>query len=90
MARLIGRVALGEIVPGGAGARHPEDAIQHVARIAPRVAAFVGAPLRLGHGWFEPLALGFGEAHTLPRGKATASRLLRRAIVLSQHAIFMR
>ena len=36
MARLIGRIAIRQVFPGRAGTEDPEDAVQHVARIAPR------------------------------------------------------
>jgi hypothetical protein len=47
MAGLIGRIAVRQILPGRAGPQDPEDAIQHVARIAPRSPAAIAAESRL-------------------------------------------
>jgi hypothetical protein len=46
MARLIRRIALRQVLPGRAGAKDPEDAVQHIARIAPRSPAAIATNTR--------------------------------------------
>ena len=46
MTRLIRRIAIRQVLPGCAGAEDPEDAVQHVARIAPGSAAAIAADSR--------------------------------------------
>jgi hypothetical protein len=48
MTGLIGRIAVRQILPGRAGAKDPEDAVQYIARIAPRPAASIATHTRLG------------------------------------------
>lgn len=50
VARLRRRVATREIGPGGAGAQHPKDAVEHVARIAPRPTALLAGAYNFGVG----------------------------------------
>jgi len=47
MARLIGRIAVRQVLPRGASAKDPEDAVQHIPRIAPRSPASIAADSRL-------------------------------------------
>ena len=47
MARLIGRIAIREVLPGRAGAKDPEDAVQDIAGIAPRSPAAIATETRL-------------------------------------------
>jgi len=42
MARLVRRIAGGQIVPRGPRAEHPEHAVHHRPRVGPRPAAFLG------------------------------------------------
>jgi hypothetical protein len=47
MARLIRRIPIRQVFPRRARAQNPEDAIQHVAWIAPRATPSVAAEARL-------------------------------------------
>ena len=47
MTGLIRRIAVRQVLPGRAGAKDPEDAVQHIARIAPRSPAPIAAESRL-------------------------------------------
>ena len=64
MAGLIGRIAVGQIVPRSAGAQNPEDSVQHGSRIAPGPTATIGTSLgsEPGPDYF-PLRLG--QVHAL-------------------------
>ena len=64
MTGLIRRIPVGQILPRGARPEDPEDAIEHVARIAPRATATVAAHPRLGQERRENRPLGVGEVHT--------------------------
>ena len=46
MAGLVRRIATRQIRPRGAGAQHPQHAVEHRARIGPRPAAAIGATAR--------------------------------------------
>jgi hypothetical protein len=48
MARLIGRIAVRQVFPRRAGSEDPQDAVQDVARIAPRSAAPIATHAWLG------------------------------------------
>jgi len=62
MARLIGRIPIGEIFPGRARAQDPEHAVQHLAGIPPRAPPPITAALRLElRGQDGPLLVG--EVH---------------------------
>ena len=63
MTGLIGRVALRQILPRGAGAEDPQDAVQHIARIAPRPAPTVGPTRRSGNQGLNERPLGIGQVH---------------------------
>src|SRR5438093_12851003 len=54
---------VGDVRPGGAGAQHPQDAVQHLARVPPRATATVGAAMRLGDQRLENLPLVVLEIH---------------------------
>jgi hypothetical protein len=43
MTGLVGRIVVRQVLPAGAGAQDPEDALQHAALVAPGAAAAVGA-----------------------------------------------
>ena len=62
MAGLVRGIAGGQIMPRGAGAQHPEHAIQHRPRIGPRASAPIGASART-KGRFEQRPLGVSEIH---------------------------
>ena len=70
MARLVRRIPIGKILPRGAGAQHPEDAVQHIARVTPRAPAAVLPPF-----WFKerlddrPLLVGEVHARPVRRGR---------------------
>ena len=64
MTRLIGRVAVGQILPRRARAKDPQDAVQHVARIAPRPSAPIATQARFRQERRENRPLGVGEVHT--------------------------
>ena len=44
MAGLVRRVPVWQILPASSGSKHPEDATENVARIAPRPASAIVAP----------------------------------------------
>lgn len=64
MARLVGRIARGQVVPRGAGAQHPEHAIQHGACVGPGTPPPIGAA-----GWpeqrLEDRPLRVSEVHAV-------------------------
>jgi len=47
MTGLVRGIAIRQVLPGRAGSQDPEDAVQHVARIAPRSPAAIAAESRL-------------------------------------------
>jgi hypothetical protein len=63
VAGLVGGIAPRQILPGRAGLEDPEDPVQHIARVAPRPAAPVGATARLGEQGLEHGPLFVGEVH---------------------------
>lgn len=64
MAGLVGRVAVGQIVPRSAGAQNPEDAVQHGSRLAPGPTATIGTSLGSEQGP-DYLPLRLGQVHAL-------------------------
>jgi len=64
MAGLIRWIAAGQIVPGRAGAQHPEHAVQDGARIGPRPPASIGATTGTERR-FEHGPLGVSEVHAV-------------------------
>ena len=63
MTRLIRRISHGQIVPGRAGAQHPEDAVQYGARIRRRSATPIGTATMTKQGR-EDLPLRVSQVHT--------------------------
>jgi len=63
VAGLVGRVPVGQIVPRGTGFEDPEDPVEHIARVAPRPAASIGTPTRLGEYRLEHGPLVIDEVH---------------------------
>ena len=61
MAGLVGRIAVGQVVPGSAGAQNPKNAVQHRPRVPPRPPAL--APGRSAQKRLENNPLGVGEVH---------------------------
>jgi hypothetical protein len=78
MTRLIGRVPIGQVLPRRAGAHHPEDAVEDVARIAPRAPPTIGTPARLRHYRGEARPLGIFRSATRQREKNLRTSPLRR------------
>ena len=70
MTGLIGRVARRQVVPRGPGPHDPQDAIQHIARIAPRTSAAVTPDPRRGEQRCDQSPLPFGEIHRHPPGRS--------------------
>ena len=64
MTGLIGRITTGQIVPGSAGARNPQDTVQHRSRVLPRPASPIVPSFRTKQR-FEQRPLGVGEVHAL-------------------------
>ena len=65
MARLVGRVAPGQVAPGSAGAQDPEDAVEHVPRVPPRSAPPVLSARRLWDERSQNPPLLVGKVHAL-------------------------
>lgn len=65
VAGLVGGVALGQVLPPGAGAKNPQDAAQNVARGNPRAAASVAATDGLGDQRLHNGPLRIGQVHAL-------------------------
>lgn len=67
MAGLVGRISIPrEILPAGSAAKHPQDAVQHVARIPPRTPAPVPPALRLPDQRSHERPLFFRQVHATP------------------------
>jgi hypothetical protein len=60
MARLVRRIFLRQLAPLRPSAQDPQDSIEHGARVLPRTAPTIGAPLG-AQGWFDELPLGIAE-----------------------------
>jgi hypothetical protein len=65
MARLIRRIAVGQVFPRRARAQDPEDPIEHVAGIAPRAAAPIATQTGLRQEWRENRPLRVGQVHAV-------------------------
>jgi hypothetical protein len=65
MTCLIRRVPVGQIFPRRAGTQDPQDAIQHIARIAPRPPAAIASNARRREQWFEDGPLRVSEVHAV-------------------------
>ena len=57
------RVPIGQVLPRRAGAEHPENPVQHVARMPPRATAAVGPNVRLRNQRLEDGPLRVLEIH---------------------------
>ncbi len=69
VARLIRRIPLRKILPRGPSPQHPEDAAQHLARLAPRTPPAVLATPGLRDQGLDDRPLGIGQVHAhLPGG----------------------
>jgi hypothetical protein len=65
MTGLIWRIAPRQIMPRRPGPQHPEHAVEHRARIAPRPTASIGATPRRTECGFEHGPLGVSEVHAV-------------------------
>ena len=65
MACLIGRIAIRQVFPGCAGTEDPEDAVQHIPRIAPRSPASIAADSRLREERRQNGPLRVSEVHAV-------------------------
>jgi hypothetical protein len=65
MTCLIRRIALWQVLPGRARAEDPEDAVQHIARIAPRSPTTIATDPRLRQERRETGPLRVGEVHAV-------------------------
>jgi hypothetical protein len=74
VAGLVRWKAVGQILPAGAAAQNPEDAVEHLTRIPPGAAAPVGPARRFGKQRFDesPLFIRelFSSCHTSDRNTA--------------------
>ncbi len=64
MTGLVGRIANRQVLPRGAGAENPENAVQDISGIAPRTAPSIATETRLRQQRREYRPLGVGEVHT--------------------------
>ncbi len=71
MARLVGRVALREILPRRPRAQDPENAVQDIAGIAPRPAPAILPDSGLGQQRREDRPLLLGQVHGHPKGEGS-------------------
>jgi hypothetical protein len=76
MAGLIRRIAIGQVLPGRARAKDPQNAIQDVARIAPRPSTPIPPQPRLRQQRFEDGPLRVSEVHAVE---------VRRSIIFRSH-----
>jgi hypothetical protein len=65
MTRLVGRIAIREILPWRARPQDPQDPIQDVAGIAPRAAAAIAAHTRLRQQGRENCPLRVSQVHAV-------------------------
>jgi hypothetical protein len=63
MTRLIGRIAVGKILPGCACAQDPEDPVENLAPVARRSALPIAPTSRLGQQRIDDRPLGVGKIH---------------------------
>ena len=70
VARLIGRVAIGQIRPLRSGAQNPERPVENLPPVLARSAATILAPPILWQQRFDELPLGIREIHgVIPRAR---------------------
>lgn len=62
-ARRVRRVASRHVAPGRTGPKHPQDAVENIARISPRATATVVANLRLRQQLLDSSPLLIGQVH---------------------------
>ena len=65
MTRLIGRIPVGQVLPRRPGPQDPQNAVQHVARIAPRAAATIPPDAGPWQQWFEDGPLRVSQVHAV-------------------------
>ena len=65
MTGLVRGIAIRQVLPGRAGSQDPQDAVQHVARIAPRSPAAIAADSRLREEGRQNGPLLIGEVHAV-------------------------
>ncbi len=65
MTRLIGRIAIRQVLPGRAGAKDPEDAVQHIPRIAPRTSTSIATNARIRQERRQDGPLRVSEVHAV-------------------------
>src|SRR5882672_5439710 len=58
------RIPFGHVAPVRSGAQDPQDPVQHLAVVAPRAAAPIGANLRLGDQRLDDRPLSVREIHS--------------------------
>jgi len=63
MARRGRRIPIGHILPGRAGAQHPQDPVEDLAIVAPRPPPSIGSTMRLRNQRFENAPLFVLEYH---------------------------
>ena len=66
VAGLVGRVALGQVAPGGAGTQDPQDGVEDVPWVPPGPAFAVRPARRIGDQGFQDLPLLVGKVHVRP------------------------
>ena len=64
MARLIGRIAIGQVLPWRAGAKNPQHAIEQIPSFVRRPSASIGPRLVAEEG-FKERPLLVGEIHAV-------------------------
>jgi hypothetical protein len=93
MAGLVGREALGQVLPARATAQNPEDAVEDFARIPPGSAAPIGPAWRHWNQRFDdrPLFVRqfFTSCHAIDRS-TMAQGFMRPLLVLEQLQIIQR
>ncbi len=72
VAGLVGRVALGQVAPGGAGAQDPQDAVEHIPGVPPGPSFAVRPARRIGDQGLQDLPLLVGKVHVRPPASMTA------------------
>jgi hypothetical protein len=68
---LVGRVALRQVAPGGAGTQDPQDAVEDVPWVPPGPAFAVRPARRIGDQGLQDLPLLVGKVHVRPPASMT-------------------
>jgi hypothetical protein len=71
VASLVGRVALRQVAPGGAGTQDPQDAVEDVPWVPPGPAFAVRPARRIGDQGLQDLPLLVGKVHVRPPASMT-------------------